>query len=147
MFIFEFAKILQCYLPQVESSFWVPTAFSTSRTDCCDMTEKLLKVVLNPHQTKKSANINLSQILIFSKNLDQDRKTYFLVNFKYILKQIFWLIIENHPDHVFLEQMDRVLDLCVALWGRLPQFLDSGKWFVSRLVCALCGRLSQFLDT
>ncbi|XP_076117193.1 nuclear pore complex protein Nup98-Nup96-like isoform X3 [Mytilus galloprovincialis] len=27
---------------------------------------------------------------------------------------------DNHPDKALLEQMDRVLDLCVALWGRLP---------------------------
>ena len=33
---------------------------------------------------------------------------------------------EHHPDHVFLEQMETVLDLCVALWGKLSELSDAG---------------------
>ncbi|XP_052089696.1 nuclear pore complex protein Nup98-Nup96-like isoform X6 [Mytilus californianus] len=31
---------------------------------------------------------------------------------------------DNHPEKALLEQMDRVLDLCVALWGRLPDCIS-----------------------
>lgn len=36
-----------------------------------------------------------------------------------LLNKIIFDILENHPDQPFLEQMVKVLDLCVALWGRL----------------------------
>ena len=39
-----------------------------------------------------------------------------------------FLFTEHHPDNVFLEQMERVLDLCVALWGRIFESSDSGKY-------------------
>ena len=47
------------------------------KTDRCDMTEKLLKVALNPNQANKQKSLLVSTILICYKELSMEYKTLF----------------------------------------------------------------------
>ena len=46
-----------------------------------------------------------------------------------------------HPDEACVQQMGMVWDLCVALWGNMPEFKDIGKWIKNcfNLSCVYAG--------